>query len=716
MRTNLSKFTVGFSDLAWESVCAVQNGEEMPMFPRARQVGMYLEQYAERFIPSEVVKLQAEVVRTVRKDDSRGWKVGWVDTRFVSFMTIWLTNVDEISGGGHGVGRRVVSHGFDYLVVASGYFSNPCIPAIPGLAGSRTKVIHSSAFDRPGRLQQIYQGLSSGTADNKLVVIGGSMSGVEAASALALHLSSLTSSSSSQRPKDSEVHHISSKPFWTLPTYLPQTSASTETVPFLPLDLVMYNLDRRSPGPVKYFFGPLPPEQIVRSNENFRALLGDDYAKCGHITTPDGEDNEGIQATWVAIGNDYSEFVRSGAIHPTIGRVSTIQKTTDSNASKIEITSPSGQTSTLDGVGLIVLATGYTPHASLSFLPSEALSKLEYSPTDAFMPLILDTKGSAHAEIPDLGFVGFYKGPYWGAMEMQARSLGRYWAGHVPIHFSEEEMQSREDERQTLRDSRTADPAIYRGQFPMGDYTGLMESFARDMSIDRAGLDELGLSGRSGPVIPSRYTFDESGLASDDEGRRGRENEVESTLRSLRDTLTTGRHVMKPGLAMALFRALHGTWRFFRAYQTGCQGDDERKTTGKASFLPRYPNDNKFEKEYLCEEIDEHRGVSRCLYSLLDSSARSGDADIQIGTLDEASQSQVKHSLTLSPAAKRMQSGEAVPGEYVVRARAIGDSVQVEYVFNLEGVAISSWECTRMCENSSGHGDEPLTTRTTYSR
>lgn len=75
MRTNLSRFTVGFSDWAWESVL-----EEVPVFPRAWQVGRYLGGYAERYVRGEVVRLGCRVVGTVREvdDDRARWIVQWV--------------------------------------------------------------------------------------------------------------------------------------------------------------------------------------------------------------------------------------------------------------------------------------------------------------------------------------------------------------------------------------------------------------------------------------------------------------------------------------------------------------------------------------------------------------------------------------------------------------------------------------------------------------
>jgi hypothetical protein len=81
MRTNLSRFTVSFSDLAWESVLGTADA---PMFPQAWQVGRYLETYAERYLPDEVVRLGCEVVHAVREvvGGRPRWTVQWVQRRY----------------------------------------------------------------------------------------------------------------------------------------------------------------------------------------------------------------------------------------------------------------------------------------------------------------------------------------------------------------------------------------------------------------------------------------------------------------------------------------------------------------------------------------------------------------------------------------------------------------------------------------------------------
>jgi cation diffusion facilitator CzcD-associated flavoprotein CzcO len=78
MRTNLSRFTVAFSDLSWESALG---SADVPIFPQARQVGQYLAAYTARYIPEHVLRLGHRVVKTERlerKDDTCRWRVSWV--------------------------------------------------------------------------------------------------------------------------------------------------------------------------------------------------------------------------------------------------------------------------------------------------------------------------------------------------------------------------------------------------------------------------------------------------------------------------------------------------------------------------------------------------------------------------------------------------------------------------------------------------------------
>jgi hypothetical protein len=689
------------------------------MFPQAWQVGRYLRKYVEKYIPKEVLRLRHRVVGSVRETGlgSRpSWTVQWAPERFVlktGFLKM-LTGIyrSNWSGGSptdSPTRQKIVSESFDYLLVASGYFSRPYIPDIPGLADFTEKTVHSSALHTKEDIHHMLEKCgATRNGSGKLVVIGGSMSGVETASALALCLSDLSSADGSFGGYD--VHHICTRPFWTMPTYLPHTVSQEGTqqrsVQFLPLDLVLYDLGRRPSGPVQYNFGLVSQQQVAKINEYFLSLLGKEYAGSGNISADLHDGSSDVQPSWVAIGDDYAGYVQSGSIYPWVGRVCAVQSS-QSGLANIDIKRPNGEIAPLNDVVAIVTATGFTPFASLSFLPEDVLSKLEYSAEDPFFPLILDGKGTSHAEMPDIGFVGFYRGPYWGVMEMQARSIAETWhradtqqGGRLSL----EELERKTQERQSMRDYRHTKPSS-RGQFPMGDYVGLMESFAEDFRIPRTQLSEVD---ELGPVVPARYMS---------EGQRKPLTLTESHLAmaSLRDTLTPGSDASSTVLTRAIFRALHGIWNFSRA-----SSKIDAEVSGTAKLSPKYPMHLKYDKSYACNEVEHIGGARRpsdpSTYHLRNYGEGQIFVDYDDLGMHPDAVPRVSHGLKFvgSP---RLESGESGREEYVVRATGCIDPDKYhtwahrctyEYVFRLEGVAITSWECsieyrkTQNGENSDG--------------
>ncbi|OJJ49799.1 hypothetical protein ASPZODRAFT_22518 [Penicilliopsis zonata CBS 506.65] len=645
MRTNLSRFTVAFSDLAWESVL----GEDtlVPLFPRARQVGRYLETYAERYVPAESIRLGHRVVNTVRDDQG---SIRWTVT--------FVHDGEE------------TSEQFDHLIVSAGFFSRPHIPDIPGLDGLTDRIVHSSALHSVNSL------FPPGGTRGKLVVIGGSMSGVEVASTLALHLSSVRLAPGSSEKnvwEDCEIHHVCSKPFWSIPTYVPHRSSPSDpdTVSFQPLDLAMYDLARR-PGSIKYSVGTVSTQQAVVVNTYFEDLLGPDQ-----LIGKEQRQEQDIALPWVTVSNDYSEFTRAGTISVTLGRVTAVQSTSPEQPARLLIqqTNQSQQHTVLDDVAAIVLATGYTPAASLSVLPPDVLHTLEYQASNTFCPIILDRGGVFRTEIPDLGFIGFYRGPYWGAMEMQARTIARAWVGHedsttsdnIVLDYSQEE---EGHERNTLRHLRNH---ARRSQFPMGDYVGFMESFADRLGMHREEISSDG----SGPVIPARYY---------DVHRDERERERETTMSSLRSTLfPDSNHTI--AVATAIFRALHGKWMGY-SHQDGSHG---RVVT----FYPRYPTSPYYEKEYLCEECgkqpDNPIATSSSSISTVWRLADGSRRDPLIGVWGVGKNRAADTFLY----GVRIMDIQVSGSEGCLLIRARSDShVYGSYTFTLRGVSIVAWEVT----------------------
>ncbi|CAI7573627.1 unnamed protein product [Penicillium glandicola] len=697
MPTNLSHFTVAFSDLAWQSVIP---DADVPIFPQARQVGEYLSCYAERYIPTNVLRLGCRVLRTIRKVEDGGdpkWNVQWIQESAEKAQPEYGSLDDGVS-----------SEDFDLIVIASGYFAQQYIPNIPGLEQFRGKIIHSSSLHYEREL------LSNEIKDvnGQIVVIGGSMSGVEAASAMALHQSSSTLSTNRiPHTQKTKVHHIHSRPFWTLPTYLPHESPDGGPS-FLPLDLAMYDLGRRPPGPIEYGLGPIPEEKAVKTNSYFHSLLGSDYEKYAHMDSPHSAEESRTQPPWVAIGNDYAEFVRCGAIQTSMGRVTSIHSDSDNKQSSIQYEGPDGTTKTIENVAAIIMATGFTPYKSLSLLPEEVLTTLEYSKTDPFSPLILDKGGTVRSEIPDVGFVGFYRGPYWGVMEMQARFLGKLWCGENNGALCETDNQ-----KQSLRSLRLAHPDLARGQFPMGDYVGLMELFAKDLDISRSAL-QAGDS-RSGPAVPARYLYG-------DIPTPGANTEAERTLHALGDALIPDHEVAQKAAASAIFRALHGSWK---SYKQTASATGHKTYSGTLAFYPRYPTSPAYDREYVCVEkcVDSTGREQHAQDNNVRFIMRLAEVGLDIATSrieiwsslgGGLSADQLIQVWQLTPLCQERHEGVSITGEYMISAKGVDSGSRVEflYTFHFNGVSISSWECVEgNLEDNAGERSEGKRELTAYS-
>ncbi|RDW76581.1 uncharacterized protein DSM5745_06573 [Aspergillus mulundensis] len=686
MRTNLSRFSVAFSDFSWETAL----GGGVPDFPCAWEVRKYLEEYARTYIPTECLRLGTRVSSVRRANGAgvkgwAGWEMTWIDD-----------GEDEGPLISDSEGPSVRKEEFDFLVVASGHFGTPNIPHVPRLEYP-IHTVHSSELQGP---EDIYRLLERPPKRGKLVVVGGSMSGIEAAASLALHLSSIKVSPRSPAQKhEYEVWHISTGPFWVLPTYLPHQYAKHlegDTIPFVPLDLSLYDLDSRPPGMTGVAFGPISQEQTRKRNIVFRNMLGEDYAKVGSVHQTNNQGVENNRPPWVGISDQYAEFVRSGAINITTGRACSV--TSEAGSGTVNIETSAG-TTCLTEVASIVMATGFKPSESLSFLPQDVLSTLEYCKEDHFLPLVLDSMSSAHSAIPDLGFAGFYRGAFWGPAEFHAQSLAQAWAAvdlesEVPISLSEKEENERAAERQRVRDFRNFRPTALRGQFPFGDYVGLMEAFACRLERPRLPLEIWSNMSEqpAGPVVPVRYAPIDFGTNFEGSKSYPARNEVKTTMKALNSTLAPEPSRASVGTVAAIFRAWHGQWIFERVVTS--EGGEEVRSSGKTTYHPRYPSSPGYEAEYLCEELahNEPTKTIKLVYRLCDTSRSPRQRGIRIWSVDEGSSPNSAAELTLElqvgPVGRVMQSGEIL-----VTAEASTESGMEQHTFEFlfQCVSITSW-------------------------
>lgn len=233
MRTNQSKFTMCFSDLSWESV------GPSPVYPKASDVLLYLEEYCRRYIPEDVVRLCTTVkgVERISTGSEGGGRCGWK-----------LRLREEVAEAK----AKEYEATFDYLVAAPGFYN---IPRMPQLGNVPIPVLHSTQYRT---LNDINLGSEFGReVERKIVVVGGSHSGGDIAALIALQLSDAQCSPTSSAPrreiwKGTKVVHVSSHEMVALPAFVRDGRASSCS--FQPIDFALFDRGSRHSGTYSVLF------------------------------------------------------------------------------------------------------------------------------------------------------------------------------------------------------------------------------------------------------------------------------------------------------------------------------------------------------------------------------------------------------------------------------------------------------------------------------
>jgi len=278
---------------------------------------------------------------------------------------------------------------------------------------------------------------------------------------------------------------------------------------------------------------------------------------------------------FLAVSDHYLDFVRSGLISVSRGKLASVN-------SNVATLLPSGEE--IENVAAVVLAMGFEASSSLSFLPESVRETLSVRADDLNNTVGLAFHNTHHPKIPNLGFVGFYRSPYWGVMEMQARFISTLWAGggvdspSLPESMRRALANDSSIER-TLR--LRADPRA--SQFPMGDYAWLMQEFGTALGIQRS--QPLGAMPRLPPaglemdiLTPARYpsiTLTEN-----------QQSEVRECLRQTESTAWAGLSSGK-FLARAVFRSLLGEWKLERDLTSRLPSHPSGHFSGTAKFFLR---------------------------------------------------------------------------------------------------------------------------------
>jgi hypothetical protein len=349
----------------------------------------------------------------------------------------------------------------------------------------------------------------------------------------------------------------------------------------VPVDLVSYNLEYRPEGPVKNTSGHITPEAATTTHGFMNAYLGTDQSEFGSpYLAIQGETRS--KPPYVSVSDGYLEFVRSQKIKVMRGKV-------DSGNGNMLITKDGTDSHFTEDIAAVILATGFDATPSLDFLPNEMLESLQFDPNSDAFPLALNMNSTINHTIPSLGFVGFYRSPYWGVMEMQARYLAKLWSGDAKAATALAEDITLESMLKLRTDLR-------RAQFPMGDYAYLMESFSTIVDIKRTGPEE-----RTGLVLPSRYLPDTASEAERQESKTARD----IIDKILHDSAKSGKYV-----ARAAFRAMQGDWKLERTITSRIETYPSGTLSGNAYFKPRFPTEKRYDLEYLYLENGEFNAAN----------------------------------------------------------------------------------------------------------
>lgn len=367
----------------------------------------------------------------------------------------------------------------------------------------------------------------------------------------------------------------------------------------------------------------------------FEASLGSDQSPFSPLLRIAG--NVRSEPPYLAASDWYCDLVRSGLIRLTNGKFASLDSSDGNTVSNSDNNSNNGNGngndggtrnttttaarailadgSAIDDVVAVILATGFDPSPCLSYLPPSVLAKLHHSPAHSKQPLALAFHATHHPQVPNLAFVGFYRSPYWGVMQMQARFLAEYWSSSSSSSASRSSSPSASALQQKLQQDTSIqrtldlrdDPRV--AQFPMGDYAFLMQEFAEALSIPIAPLaspsppatlgntnntnntDTLTTTSSSSSIprlshnglpldmlTPARYPSPSDDAFAQAQALHSRRD----TARVITEGLTTPRFVPR-----AVFRSLLGTWKLERDLESRLPSHPSGHFSGTARFLLR---------------------------------------------------------------------------------------------------------------------------------
>lgn len=531
---NLSRHTCRFSDFPWP--------ETTPTFPTLADMNQYLDDYAAQYVLHEeacTVRYGCTVTRVVRRHHHHHHHTGHETSDPRRYAVEW----DDADGGSR-------TQSFDGVVVATGFFSTPVGPdglldwvdPVPTAVGPR-RVLHASQYRSPAEF-----------ARQTVAVVGGSFSAHEIASDVRRHAQRVVNLAGQRVP-------------YVIPRYVPSPRG------FLPVDGVLYQRGNRDDDDV----APRSPETIdmdadacQKQHAYLQSVIG--KRKLSQLVSkgfPSWSTLSMQSPPMVSISDDYLNLVIDGKIEVVTGRVkratlasicrdsdkATAPPATTNNCLNIELEDGTVVT----GFDSIIMCTGY--RCQLDFLDPAILDTLQYDESNTFAPFVA-CYDAIHPQLPGLGLVGMYKGPYFGVMELQARLIAGFISGQIQPLAPDVTLKALEASQAI----RGIDPRR-RAQFPHFDYIGAMDTLAEQLDL----IPKAEYGARGMMVSPAFYQPDDALARLCKEG-------VEEELRR-----------QSENVSRAALSALVGKWTFERSITDSLTSSVQR-VCGQIQYQLQEPN------------------------------------------------------------------------------------------------------------------------------
>lgn len=420
---NFTKYSMAFSDFPWPEDLSFT-------YAHRDQIYEYLLKYIDKFDLNKYFKLNS-VVNSIKKTEAEKWKVNWTNLR---------TN-------------EIFEKVFDYVIVASGFNSQPNQPNIKNQPSFNGYVMHSCD----------YKTNHPNLKNKRVLVVGGSNSSVEISSDLIGYSKS--------------VINLFNRPFWVIPKFVPIKSKTTQDEIYIPRDFIFYTRNFTYSEEDKFKkYSLICPDQC--NKESCPSDLFIDPSKNIHANFGISEHfYSNVKNKRIEIKQGYiKEFFENGVL------------LTDD--SKIE-------------VDVVLFCTGYK--LSLPFFDEEMLNQLNFDKDNYKNPITL-YKYTFHHAFPNLAFIFLTRGLFFAGLELQSKWAAMILSGNRTLPSVEEIRLQIEANKLKRKNTHSA------VQFPHGMYVKVIDEVAREIdALPNYHIDpELFEMYWNYLALPSNFIFNEN--------------------------------------------------------------------------------------------------------------------------------------------------------------------------------------------------------------